>query len=220
MNGLILAEISMGLIVGSWLAYRLRDSIRSLVVRSMPVEKRISDDSYYIQTRASTIIAFLLALSMAGIFFWGVEKLRKAYFSEAKIVQQQTLLPIKAVPSTSVDTPDAPPPNEPSTTPEADETDQEAEPVPNSPPSSQQPSSYAINGHYYLQVGAFKVYESAMKRLEYFQQLLTIPVRLVTLPATLGPNKVLVGPFASRQQAMTYRQQQELLATAFVRKYP
>ncbi len=59
-NPFLIIQVCISLFVGFYVARRMREMLRVLVLRLMPVHKRISEESYDIQTRKSTILAFIV----------------------------------------------------------------------------------------------------------------------------------------------------------------
>lgn len=219
MQWIIPVQILVAVIIGGAVARYLSGVIRSLVVRSTPVEKRLSEESFNIQTRTSTIIGATVALLVAGGIYWGIESV-KSYFPKAPVmVEEQTVI----LPFTS------------STKEQDVESGQEHIPTPVRPSSSPaqaaipdaspatRPTAYEASapiqmgkGTYYLQLGAYVDGAKALRHAQGLRERYGSLLQTVQLPETTGPNKVLLGPFRTRRDVVRYRQQHQL--KGFVRQ--
>ncbi|WP_367389021.1 SPOR domain-containing protein [Lewinella sp. LCG006] len=219
MQWIIPVQILVAIIIGGTVARSLSGVIRALVVRSIPVEKRLSEESFNIQTRTSTIIGAAVALLVAGGIYWGIESVKSYFPKEPLMVEEQTvILPF---------------------TPPTKEKDVESEEVPISAPITSSPAQATIpdaspatrptayeasvpiqtgKGTYYLQLGAYVDGTKALRHAQRLRERYGSLLQTVQLPETTGPNKVLLGPFLTRRDVVRYRQQHQL--KGFVRHLP
>lgn len=63
-----------GLAIGFFIARKCRDFIRSIVIMCIPLKHRISERSFQIQTRITTIVGILLAIGIALGLNYGLSK--------------------------------------------------------------------------------------------------------------------------------------------------
>ncbi len=74
----MLIRWGIGLSLGGWVGYRLKNPIRSFVVSLLPVATRISPKSYLIQTRASAVVVFVLIVGIATLVNLGMIRAAQA----------------------------------------------------------------------------------------------------------------------------------------------
>lgn len=208
----LITQILLALATGAYAAFRLQDVIRSLVVRSMPVEKRISDESFDIQTRKSTIIAFILFFFVAGLVYWGISLGEDAIWPKVQQHEEQSFFsPSHLIPKKEGNKIEKP----------IDKPLLEKAPIVLDTVSStvikQTPKAYEQPqpmGPYYLQLGAYNSAKAALDEACQFQISLQESVQVVVIPHTKGPNKVLIGAFSSRKAVNHYRQGKNLVGFA------
>lgn len=63
-----------GFAIGFFIARKLRDFIRSIVIMCIPLKHRISERSFQIQTRITTLVSILLMIAIAVGLNWGLSK--------------------------------------------------------------------------------------------------------------------------------------------------
>ena len=208
MSWMLFLQGLMCVLAGGYVARMLSTGIRALVVRAMPLEKRISDESFHIQARTTTIIAAAIALLLAGAAFWGVERAKKWITQgETGVHEQTAIIPFYEPPSPGPPTPTT------NVGPPTDSVVATTEAISKPTPPAEQTTITAL---YYLQLGA---YDNPQLARAHYQLVLARHgplARQLHLPATRGAHKVLLGPFSSRKAASAYRQQYQL--EAFVRK--
>lgn len=210
MSWIILTQILLCLVGGGLIARYFSEPIRSLVVRTMPLEKRISEDSFHIQARASTIIAATLALLLAGALFWGAEHIKSWSGLPPSFKQQQQSLitDLGEMPNLT------PSPVLADSGWVEDPMITQALPKPTVEytTDSVEPTPAPILDLYYLQVGAFDNVTNANSKAEALRQQHGNLVQQLHLGGSIGPEKVLLGPFPTREAASTYRQRHRLKA--------
>lgn len=204
------------LLAGGLLARSLSEHIRGLVVRLMPLEKRISEDSFHIQARTSTIIAAALALFLSGLLFWGLEYTKQTLgFSPLfQSSMQYTVLPAAPDLSTRIEASE-PLPTTYSAAPVIHEGPSTTAPVVT--PPAPDTSFIQIVAVYYLQVGAYDQLTNARAEAHRLEAQHPGLVQVLKFPYSTGPHKVLLGPFPARQAATNYRRLKRL--HGFVRKH-
>lgn len=198
----------LSLSLGFWIASRMRGILRTIVIRSMPVRYRMSEEYFNTQTRISMALAVVVGLSIASLTYWGLSKAGSAI--KGPVVSRSTTVEIEPLPS---------PPPTPAplkverapadTMPETEfipETYEEPQPVRILPNISR-----AQRGHrHYLQLHAFISEARAWDQKEYWSTRLPEPIHVGILPGDEVPYKVLAGPFGSRGQAVTFRDKNKL----------
>lgn len=204
----------LALSVGFWIASRLRGTLRAIVIRSMPVRYRMSEEYFNTQTRISAILAMVIGLGIASLTYWGIGKASNAI--KGPIVSRSTTVEIEPMPS--------PPPTPAPLKLESAPTDtllhedplpatyEEPEPVRIPSPSARP----APGNPYYLQLYAFVSKTRAWEQKAYWAARLPQRVFVGIRPADEVPYKVLAGPFDSRGQAISFRERNKL--TGFPRR--
>ncbi len=115
-----------GIAIGFFIARKLRDFIRSIVIMCIPLKHRISERSFQIQTRITTLVSILLMIVIAAGLNIALSKgLTKMGISEKTTLHRSTTTPVitwptKApVPTTITKQAPSPPIPEPVTLPKA-----------------------------------------------------------------------------------------------------
>lgn len=208
-------RIGIALIAGFIVARRLRRFVRSSVIRSMPLEKRMSEQSYSLQTRISTLIGFIIALLAAALANLGLLQLEEMI--DIPVLTQNT----SSTTISDFEEEEASlfaSSNWPSEIEEPITIDAIRDSLPQSDSYDELPSGNMKpleKGAYYLQLYAFNSQELAMSQLFLSRSQLDKPVMLGKVEYTLGPYKILAGPFPSRVAARAYRDKYKL--TGFTR---
>lgn len=219
MQWIIPVQMLVAIIIGGTVARSLSGVIRHLVVRSIPVEKRLSEESFNIQTRTSTMIGAAVALLVAGGIYWGIESVKSYFSKEPLMVEEQTLILPFTPPAKEQEVESG---EEKTSAPIASSPAQAA--IPDASPATK-PTTYEESapiqigkGSYYLQLGAYVDGTKALRHAQGLRERYGSLLQTVHLPGTTGPNKVLLGPFLTRRDAVRYRQQHQL--KGFVRQLP
>ncbi|MCO6480075.1 MAG: hypothetical protein J5I94_25780 [Phaeodactylibacter sp.] len=171
----------LALFIGFWIASRLRGVLRAIVIRSMPVRYRMSEEYFNTQTRISMALAVAIGLSIAGLSYWGLGKARNAI--KGPVVSRSSTVeiePLPAPPPTPAPLKLASPPADSSANEEArPETYETPEPV-----RIQPPAPAPLRGpYYYLQLHAFLSETRAWNQKEYWAARL--PLRKPTTKGIL-----------------------------------
>ncbi|MEN0005924.1 MAG: SPOR domain-containing protein [Bacteroidota bacterium] len=192
----LLFRVSAALIIGFGIALKARSSIRTLVVKCMPIRYRVSEQFFHLQGRLTMLIAFLFGLSLTVLI-------------DRSFVAAYDWLSPKSV--TTIETKRT---QEFSRTPEwiAKPTPKDTIQKDTTSPiiNYEEPSSRIINGHtprasdWFLQVQAFQSKDAALRALASWQTS-TPEVRLGILHSDLVPYKILIGPFATRSDVLRYK---------------
>jgi hypothetical protein len=187
------------LLLGFWIARLARDLIRSIVVQTMPANKRIQENAFLVQSRISTAVGLFLAFGLAIAAYAGVKKGIRAVSASVtgRVEKPEAIEPpkeadplstVEAVFSTGI--PDTVP--EGHTWPTADH--------PSAPTSRTQPG-----GAFYLQVHAFIDETKAWRQHDALKASLRREIWVGLSSSDPVPYKVLIGPFASREEAIRFR---------------
>ena len=205
---LMLAQVALAFFAAFYLTRKLRGFIRASVVRLMPVKHRISDESFNMQTRISTLVAYLIGLAFTGLIYWGIDQL-SATIRPTQETQQQIVDLSPSIPEPTLPTIPEP---KPEVLPEAETVS----PPPVSAPKvavptviteyeEPTPRTGSMADAHYIQLYAFNSADRAVAQRFRYEQLLSRPVRVVPLMGTIGPYKVVVGPFASQLAAREFK---------------
>jgi len=234
-NILLAIRIAFGLTVGVYLANRWKEIFRGLVIRCMPIKHRISEQSYILQTRITSIVGIVFAILVAIIINVGL------VIGWQKMGWQNNLNHQSAVPKLIPIPPSPVVPNLPKKTPlmPVQETKSEEKPiatpivkaketrptiiyqpielapkqvryVPN-PAVYYQPVALPV----YLQIYAFTTYPKAQQQRARWIGQTPFPVKVGYIEYDFTPYKVMIGPFPSRQAANHFKNQ--ITIPAFIR---
>ncbi len=204
-----LLKAFFALFIGFWIASRLRGILRAIVVRSMPVRYRMSEEYFNIQTRISVILAVVIGLSIATLTYWGLSKASQAI--TGPVISRSSSVEIEPAPSPlSFPAPFEEEEPQLDTLPYAEtlpENYEEPEPSripdPSPPPSFEDP--------YYLQLHAFVSDTRAWNQKAHWAKRLPRKVHVGIHSGAAVPYKVLAGPFGSRKQAISFREKNKLI---------
>lgn len=200
-------RLAVGLTLGFFIVYRTKGILRALVVRSMPVRHRISEKSYLLQTRISTVLAFVLALTVGLLTEWGLREAAHALGLPTTVEQpeaQDRSASVEQVPA-------ALPLPEPKPSPEPEPVPRDTLVAPSQPKTKQpSPVSAPTAEPYYLQLYAFRRQDFAEAAQAALSKALDQPVRLAERPGDTEPYKIMAGPFPSRAAAVRYGKRRQL----------
>lgn len=211
----ILIRVVLPLLLGYWMARRSRHLIMSLVLRLMPLKLRLSQKAFAMQTRITIIVGVCIISAT-------VLTVNYAYIKLAPLTEETTrnaAQELVAVPSPSPPPPrpkqpviePAPEPDAPA--PEPREAEQAAVAVPQPQPyHSPPPPPAPIGTPIYLQLSAFRNYESAWALQQRVAPRYRRPVWVGHHTYDAVPYKVLIGPFRSRRAAIEFKKAQRLKA--------
>lgn len=209
MDYTFIVRILLALLTGFWIARRFRVNIRGLVVRLMPLKYRMSERSFHIQSRISTALAFILALSIGFILNEGLSELMTLAPSRWHSKTDKAI--IVAIPEPEK--------------PENIDLQIESKPEGNTrsieerkEPKEQQPieaiKSYDHSSrnstNYYLQLSAFGNQEYAWSYFDEIKQHFPGHIYLGKTLDRICPYKILLGPFASRQETINFKVKYQL----------
>lgn len=206
----VLGQVLLSLILAFYLTRKFRDFIRATVVRFMPVRHRISDESFNMQTRISTIVAFGLGLLLTGLFYRGLQEIVEAAWPGAISREETTQVYVEpAIPQRMVPEPADDIPAE-DVQPKTSLPEANTEPVPSDYEVQQPivPTRRVVvpeSGPYYLQLYAFNNVDRALAQEAIYRDQLPYPVEVRKISRTIGPYKVVVGPIATRQELRELR---------------
>lgn len=201
-------RLALLLLTGFWIVRKLRAPLRDIVLRLMPVQYRMSESSFNIQTRISTALGIIIAIGVAWGLNWAVVAI-----SDSINPPSTTPTPIPTKPALQPEEVETVPFSvTPNTTPAVPTTTPSA-PIPTtptpyepSPPTIKSPSS-----PHYLQVEAFKEETRAWRLKSQLEQQLAEKISLAEgLTPDHAPFKVIVGPFNSRTEALVYKRSAHL----------
>jgi hypothetical protein len=208
MDYLWIIRSTMALITGLIVARKMRATLRMLVVRLMPVKLRMSDRSFYIQSRMGILLAFIVAIGIAIIVDsslkrifknadWGIKRVEKGSWQEVSPPDPLTFnLPAateKEVSNTEVS------PDE-----HMDQQQTNSAPSSETRPQSYSPRTQAIDA-YYLQLNAYQNIEYAYAFYETMYQMYGSNIKIGHLANDKAPYKVLAGPFDNRNSAVALK---------------
>lgn len=203
---------AVALLLGFWVARKARNLIRTLVVQSMPPEKRIEEKAFIVQGRISTMAGIGLMALVAGVAFTGMHKGLARLRGEPMAARERASAPKPKTPALaemlteplSMDVP---------TDPEELPIAYEPRTIPR---SGAMRSSNARNADrrpqqlHYLQVHAFAEEENAWTAQADLRRRFKTSVWVAADYADPVPYKVLIGPFQSRAQVLQYKKAQKL----------
>ncbi len=194
MNWLFYVQFAAAILIGGWVARLLRGTIRSIIVRMMPIDRRIAEDSFRIQARIGAVVSIVLVLVVAVLVYQGVEYVKQRV-GEATATVEKTLV---------ADIP-GPIPAQTSVLPlpmPAESSMGHTSPAPAAPVFTE--------AQFHLQLGAFDNVDNAHRLVARSRERLSAPVFMLHLPATPAPYKVLVGPFPSKVFAREFLKQHDI----------
>lgn len=234
-NIILAIRIAFGLTVGVYLANRWKEIFRGLVIRCMPIKHRISEQSYILQTRITSIVGIVFAILVAVLInmAFGIGWQKMGWQTR---LQQQSVTPklIPIPPSPVV-------PNLPlkEVIKYKKETTVEEKPMaiqspiqkkyfPNTvhqplatparevvyiprPTTYYQPVALPV----YLQIYAFTTFPKAQQQKARWIGQTPFPVKVGYIEYDFTPYKVVIGPFPSRQAAKHFKNQ--ITIPAFIR---
>lgn len=207
----LLFRIAAGVLIGIWLVGKVRNPLRAMVVRTMPMKYRISEKSFVHQTRITTLVSALFALLIAAGIFMGLTRLRDLATKKRgddKTIQQDNseassfgvpLPPPEVTPAvTEAPIPEAAPAPAP-----------EARPV--IAPPKPKPAALVIDENsYFIQHSAYEEADNAWAQQAKLDKRLVKGVWVGFAPEDEAPYKVLVGPFADGESANAYKRKKKL----------
>ena len=203
----IVAQVLVALVIAFYLTRKIRGFIRATVVRLMPLKHRISDESFNMQTRISTVAAYLIGLLLTGLIYWGIDEIAHK-MAPTSIVQQETTVAFPVLPS--------PPPVNDSISGSKPLIERKTSPPLRNPAQiyehSQHRQEQTTRGTYYVQLYAFNDVDRALVQQTHYGQSLNRVVDIIKVSGTLGPYKVIIGPFQTRDAAKAYIRQENLPA--------
>lgn len=234
-NIILAIRIAFGLTIGVYLANRWKEIFRGIVIRCMPIKHRISERSYILQTRITSMVGIIFAILVAGIIniVMAIGWQKMGWQSG---LQQQTVTPkLIPIPANPV-VPNLPKKEileeEETSTPE-DIIIPTKVPIPKKsisttsyyprevPPLEVQyvtkPSTYyqPMALPVYLQIYAFTSYPKAQQQRARWIGQTPFPVKVGYRANDYTPYKVVIGPFPSRQAANHFKN--KITIPAFIR---
>lgn len=223
-NTPLIIRLTIGLVIGIWVAYKMRNVIRATIIRFIPIRKRISQQSYELQTRLTPLICFILIAVVTFCFNHFIEKgINKIYSidqtpdTNQSSTYEQSLFNTNPEPIPEVRTIPKKqsvkiekPARQPSYTPTIDATPKRPEIV------IEQPARLITNP-YYIQRDAFSTIDKANRQYsDYLRSNHTHQYLIGIDPVGDIPYKLLIGPFPNREAANRYRRHYRILG--FVRR--
>lgn len=202
-----LIRYALLLLTGFWIARKLRSPLRDIILRLMPIKYRMSESSFNIQTRLSTVLGICIAFLIAWGLNWCVNEITQLFVHPGD--PPTILSPTPNTKETQEKTETAPPL---SLTPTISTEDVAHDPVEKPKPQTMPikeptttPTSYNAP-ILYLQVEAFQHQALAWRLQSRLLRTLDKDVWLAKgrVPDH-APFKVLIGPFNSRAEALRYR---------------
>lgn len=211
----ILIRVVLPLLLGYWIARRSRHLIMSLVLRLMPLKVRLSQKAFTMQTRITMMVgAGIMAATVLAFNYAYVKLAPMTAAAPGKAAQELAPLPAPAqTPPTPQQPVMEPAPEAPAAAPEPREPEQAAIAVPQPQPYySPPPPPAPVETPVYLQLSAFRHYESAWVMQQRVAQRYRRPVWVGQHGYDHAPYKVLIGPFRSRRAAVAFKKAQRLKA--------
>ena len=181
----------------------------------MPVRYRVSEQSFNMQARISTALAYLLALGVALSIFIGLgkagDKIGLPWISKEEITEISPSGLEPTLPSPYSSSGYSPP--EEVAPPEDSLLAVVAVPPPPKPaperPASY-PTAYSETGRFFVQLYAFQEEPRAWAQKQRWESRLSRRVWVGIAAGELAPYKVLVGPFGQWQEARQYLRSKRL----------
>ncbi|MCR9054943.1 MAG: SPOR domain-containing protein [Phaeodactylibacter xiamenensis] len=211
----ILIRVVLPLLIGYWIARRTRHLIMSLVLRLMPLKVRLSQKAFAMQTRITMIVGVgIIAATLLAFNYAYVRVVPMTAEAPGKAAQELAPLPAPAqTPPTPKQPVIEPAPEAPAAAPELREPEKAAVAVPKPQPYfNPQPPPVPIETPVYLQLSAFRNYESAWAMQHRVAPHYRRPVWVGHHTYDAVPYKVLIGPFRSRRAAIEFKKAQRLKA--------
>ena len=221
-------RLLVGLSIGFILASKWKEGLRGLVIRCMPVKHRISEQSYLLQTRITTVVSILFAIVVATVLNLALSKGLQGIGWTLPTTQQTVsprLIPLPPKPVPNVERKEA---IDKRPIGDLDKIATPASPtkeiaIPPSNTTSQQigyvPTSQSvyrpISPPCYLQLYAFHTFEKAQQQQARWIRQTPYMARIGYLTNDYAPYKVLLGPIPNRQYARQL--QQQLTISSFIR---
>ncbi len=223
----LLLRLVFGLLLGVLISLKLKDPIRSFVLMLIPLRHRISERSYRIQTRAGTIMTFLIIIGTTLGVTWGVGKVGNMFSKESTTVMRplstwkpttKRKLPTpqirpapaenqQPVASPPVETQEGSPTNELQSYEEVT-TDLNRLPEPPRKRSRKPGVLPEPEVPHYAQVSAFTTLAKAQAQQSSCQRDCSTSMWIAYVPEDQAPYKVLAGPFVSRSAANAFLRKQ------------
>jgi hypothetical protein len=213
MDYLFVVRILIALFIGFWLARHFRVHIRSLVVRLMPLKYRMSERSFYLQTKISTTLGFLIALGVGFIvneaMSRGLNILNKPWFSRNEQAVVITPPPVQEVQNNSIAA------IEKDSVPNAYATpisiEEPVEPQAFTENEAKIPAiSTTISDHYYLQLSAYDNPRYAKAYFNKIQRRFPETTHMGKTAEQVCPYKILLGPFPGRKASIQFKVKHQL----------
>lgn len=203
---LLLIRVLPALLLSFWLVWKLRDFIRTLIVKLMPIRYRISEKSFDLQTRYSLLLSFLLVVGGTLLLSWAIGKaIPYLQLPVAEQTEQQKVFSLpeprpELIQETRSRAPDT-----------FQQVKEEQQVIPMTAPSTiSEPELYETIPAFYLQLGAFRESRRAWRLRTWLEDRLPVPVWVGTSDGDTAPYKVLAGPFEKRAEVIRFRLQNQL----------
>lgn len=190
---LLILRIAACLGGGFWLARQLRGVIPAIVLRLMPAKHRFSENAFRIQTRISTIVAVVVTLGGAALLHQGINWVAAQVRTQTRtqISPQPPKTPVPmAIPQEVAEDYEWPPAR-----PERYE-----DPT----PSPTAPAPAPKTGDWCLQLHALTDEDNARQQQARLSRALSRPVQLSYLQGDIGPYKLYIAGFGSRDEALRF----------------
>ncbi|MEM8525000.1 MAG: SPOR domain-containing protein [Bacteroidota bacterium] len=204
----------VGLMIGSFVAYRMRSTLRAAIGYFFPMSKRILPNFFTRLRKYTAIASVFLALLIALVLTLGFNRIFQVETSDAVTLQSSSAdLPL--------DLKDFAPPEAEKEVPFSN-SDSVVSSVPAAAPVSTptvRPTIYDAPTTtnevvYYLQLGAFRDYTNAIALKQQWTARTSYSVLFATAPDA-SPHKVILGPFPHLDAARRFRVHHRM--TAFPR---
>lgn len=195
----ILSWHLLALGVGFFIAHKLRDIVLAIVFKLLPVQYRISENSFGMHTRLSAIIGFVLLLGTAGVVYYGLSQLKQPFVtSEQQLVEHaskptQHIVQEEPQPYT-MSLPMLPEPVV--ERPKTQKVRKKPRPKPLSPSTP-----LDLEEAYYIQIKAFEKLQNAKQTYYRWRDKTNHRCWIVEESENTVPFKVLLGPFSTKDQA-------------------
>ena len=205
MDYLFVVRILIALFIGFWLARRFRVHIRSLVVRLLPLKYRMSERSFYIQTKISTTLGFIIALGVGFIVNEALE--RGLNMLDIPLLSRTEQAAVITPPSQEMQEDEEPqeqsiPDTYSTTIPVQEQEKPEALPAykPETPDITPIPSA-----NYYLQLSAFDNLSYAEAYYHEMKQRFPKYAHMSRTYDRVCPYKIVLGPFPNRKASVQFK---------------